>query len=612
MVLFSTFLSKYESSILTIPCIGKFIEVWREKEAALQNTRLTRLLLANSAHEVRTPLNAIINYLEIALEGSLDQETRDNLAKSHSASKSLIYVINDLLDLTKTEEGQHLTVQETFELSNCIDEATDPFRADAKRKGIEYQITKHPGLPKFVRGDNRRVRQAITNVTANAIAHTTSGYVNVDVLVVEVREDRSVTIQIVIEDSGCGMNPQQQEALFRDLEQVTTEGSALQATNDEKDKKMKVLGLGLAVVARVIRNEGGQLRLRSKEGEGSQFIIQLPFQLPDELPDAEGAGSTHSAISYTYELSSTKSLPLAQENEILLVDHSKLPTTDAISLGRQSLDSRRSGMSQDGSQKSDADRLIDAIKTPLSLQDKVGDRDIEYFSAKALSSTASNRISNTSLGSFTNFTIPLNETPTQAISSNLTDEDLGAAKVRDSKVPVRAIKVPDEYIDIPSSFKPEKKAAGDISEVDTDATEPKRRPSLVSNTTAESNALHVLVAEDDPINMKILKKRLERAGNSIHHSVNGQDCAETYSDNSTAFDVVLMDMQVGNSSFLDASRFFLKMLISLFRCLLWMALPVQRRLEKWKHHPNTRVFRTWPRNAAVFPYSPFQPLWWKS
>ncbi|CRK17687.1 hypothetical protein BN1708_017608, partial [Verticillium longisporum] len=66
---------------------GKFIEVWRQKEAALQSSKLTKLLLANSAHEVRTPLNAIINYLEIALEGSLDQETRDNLAKSHSASK---------------------------------------------------------------------------------------------------------------------------------------------------------------------------------------------------------------------------------------------------------------------------------------------------------------------------------------------------------------------------------------------------------------------------------------------------------------------------------------------------------------------------------------------
>ncbi|KAM0584298.1 hypothetical protein ACHAP6_007492 [Verticillium nonalfalfae] len=99
---------------------GNFIEVWRQKEAALQSSRLTKLLLANSAHEVRTPLNAIINYLEIALEGSLDQETRDNLDKSHSASKSLIYVINDLLDLTKTAEGQNLIKDDIFALSSCI------------------------------------------------------------------------------------------------------------------------------------------------------------------------------------------------------------------------------------------------------------------------------------------------------------------------------------------------------------------------------------------------------------------------------------------------------------------------------------------------------------
>ncbi|KAH8129002.1 hypothetical protein FP744_10007553 [Trichoderma asperellum] len=509
---------------------GKFIEVWREKEAALQNTRLTRLLLANSAHEVRTPLNAIINYLEIALEGSLDQETRDNLAKSHSASKSLIYVINDLLDLTKTEEGQHLVVQETFDLATCVDEAVDPFRTDAKRKNIEYQVTKHPGLPRFVQGDSRRVRQVITNVTANAIAHTTSGFVNVDVLVAEVREDRQVTIQIVIEDSGCGMNPSQIEALFRDLEQVSTEGSALQPANDGRDtnQELKTLGLGLAVVARTIRNAGGQLRLKSKEGEGSQFVIRLPFQLPEESSDAEGAGNN--PISSTYDISATKSLPLAQENEILLLDHSKGSTIDSISLGRQSIDSRRSGVSQDGSQKSDADRLIDAIKTPLALQDK----DTEYFSSKAHLTSASNKISNTS---FTSLSAPSNEPP------SLPDEDLGTAKVRDTKVPVRAIKVPDEYIDMPSSFRQEKKA-GSISEADTDATESKHLPNLISSAAADNSTLHVLIAEDDPINMKILTKRLERAGNSIHHSVNGQDCASTYNDNSSAFDVVLMDMQM--------------------------------------------------------------------
>lgn len=184
---------------------GKFIEVWRQKEAALQNSRLTKLLLANSAHEVRTPLNAIINYLEIALEGSLDQETRDNLARSHSASKSLIYVINDLLDLTKTEEGQELIKDEIFDLPACIKEATESFKKDAERKGIRYEVIEHDGLPKFVYGDQRRVRQAVANVTANAIEHTSEGSVKIECYTTWT-EGNKARVEIVVEDTGRGMS----------------------------------------------------------------------------------------------------------------------------------------------------------------------------------------------------------------------------------------------------------------------------------------------------------------------------------------------------------------------------------------------------------------------
>ncbi|KAL7938719.1 hypothetical protein V8C35DRAFT_288985 [Trichoderma chlorosporum] len=518
---------------------GKFIEVWREKEAALQNTRLTRLLLANSAHEVRTPLNAIINYLEIALEGSLDQETRDNLAKSHSASKSLIYVINDLLDLTKTEEGQNLAVMETFELPNCVNEALDPFRIDAERKEIEYQVTHHPGLPRFVLGDSRRVRQVITNITANAIAHTTSGYVNVDIYVAEVKDDGRVVVEIVVEDSGSGMTPLQMDGLFRDLEQVGTEELQLRSPFGEsgKPQELKTLGLGLAVVARTLRNAGGQLRLKSKEGEGSRFVIQLPFELPDESPGSVEDGSTNGPISPNKEIPTSKSLPLAQEGEILLIDPSK-SIGDAASIGRQSIESRRSGVSQDGSQKSDADRLIDAIKTPLSLKET----DSEYFTPKAQMPITSNPAGNASVSNPTS--APFSHTRTMSFS----DEDLGTARIRDTKMPVRAIKVPDEFIDIPSAPQrsaPQHKKTGSVSEADTDTTESKRLPGSVKSVAAsEGNSLSVLVAEDDPINMKILIKRLERSGNTIETAVNGEICAAIYSEKSSAFDVVLMDMQM--------------------------------------------------------------------
>ncbi|KAL7910800.1 hypothetical protein GGI35DRAFT_324848 [Trichoderma velutinum] len=512
---------------------GKFIEVWREKEAALQNTRLTRLLLANSAHEVRTPLNAIINYLEIALEGSLDQETRENLAKSHSASKSLIYVINDLLDLTKTEEGQNLVVQETFELANCINEALDPFRTDAERKEIDYQVKHHPGLPRFVLGDSRRVRQVITNITANAIAHTTSGYVSVDIFVADVREDGQVVVEIVVEDSGSGMTPLQMDGLFRDLEQVGTEEFDLRAPFEQNNgpQELKTLGLGLAVVARTIRNAGGQLRLKSKEGEGSRFVIQLPFQLPDESPNSDGDGSLNGPISSSKDVSASKSSPLAQQSEILLIDPSKT-VGDGASVERRSVDSWRSGVSQDGSQKSDADRLIDAIKTPLSLKEK----DSEYFTPKAQTSITSNPTS-------ASFSIPTSAPHAPDLTNNTAEDDLGTAKIRDTKMPVRAIKVPDEFIDIPRA--PQHKRTASNSEVDTDATETKRPSSTIKSAAASgSNALCVLVAEDDPINMKILIKRLERSGNTIHTAVNGEICAAIYSESSSVFDVVLMDMQM--------------------------------------------------------------------
>lgn len=199
---------------------GKFIEVWRQKEAALQNSRLTKLLLANSAHEVRTPLNAIINYLEIALEGSLDQETRDNLARSHSASKSLIYVINDLLDLTKTEEGNDLVKDECFDFVACFREATEPFQKESARKGIDYEVTEHSGLPNLVYGDQRRVRQAITNVTANAVEHTKQGHVKVECYCTSV-EGQKVRVEIVVEDTGDGMSKSILSACISAFFQIT-------------------------------------------------------------------------------------------------------------------------------------------------------------------------------------------------------------------------------------------------------------------------------------------------------------------------------------------------------------------------------------------------------
>lgn len=543
--------------------LGKFIEVWRQKEAALQSSNLTRLLLANSAHEVRTPLNAIINYLEIALEGTLDQETRENLARSHSASKSLIYVINDLLDLTKTEEGQNLVKDDVFDLSTCIRDATESFYIDAKRKGIKYSVTQHPGLPQQVHGDERRIRQAITNVTANAVTHTTTGHVSVEVFVADVK-DRQVIIEFVVEDTGAGMSGRQLDALFRDLEQVSTEESPLPAPKVEKEAEIRTLGLGLAIVARIVRNMSGQLRLKSELGQGSRFVIQIPFLLPEEQPQEVseyGTALSQMTRSSNPVVSAPESLKAAPEGEIMLVNRSSITNliSQAEGLADQgSLGSHRSGGSfaSHTSNRSDAERLINAIRTPLSLGEDEKEPEYPIFEpAPPRPTTAGSSIGTSAARSLQMRASSPRRRPLQGPehvvypqSEPIFGLGAGFADVRDSKTPIRAVRIPDEYTDIPR----QSKDTESLKSVEQAFKEPAgfqqkaRTNSIVSATTQATDQLQlqVLVAEDDPINMKILRKRLERAGHGVHHTANGEDCATVYREKSPSFDVVLMDMQV--------------------------------------------------------------------
>lgn len=553
-----------ETSAVLCLVYGKFIEVWRQKEAALQNSRLTRLLLANSAHEVRTPLNAIINYLEIALEGSLDQETRDNLARSHSASKSLIYVINDLLDLTATEEGNDLIKDEMFDLPACIREATKPFENDARRKGIAYDVVEYPGLPQYVFGDQRRVRQAVTNITANAMQHTTAGSVRIELYVSEVQDGRA-RIEIAVEDTGRGMNESKVDALFRDLEQVTTELDPDTGNSEQehgKPQNTKTLGLGLAVVARIVRNMGGQLRVKSAEGNGSRFVIQLPFDLRSDEPSE--VGSTKKSLTASSVASVSTSIPQSTDGEVTLVDMGS--TTSAHGGGgglseRKSFDetgsikSQQSAMSRASARStaSNADRLIDALQSPVP----IGRRDSEGSQRRALNRSMSGL--SQAGGSASPFAHsssdmvgkpPLPPTANAPPFPQASDDGItpssgaGVAYVKDARTPIKPVKVPDteEYRDITTTYD---------SRDHTDASgrlETKSQKSIQKPAAAppanERVQLNLLIAEDDPINMTILRKRLERSGHKVFHAVNGEECAAMYAERSDAFDVVLMDMQV--------------------------------------------------------------------
>jgi signal transduction histidine kinase/CheY-like chemotaxis protein len=525
---------------------GKFIDVWRQKEAALQNSQLTRLLLANSAHEVRTPLNAIINYLEIALEGQLDQETRDNLTKSHSASKSLIYVINDLLDLTKTEEGGSLIKGEIFNLKETLKEATDMFAGDAKRKNLAYKVIEHPGVPQRCIGDQGRVRQAISNIIVNAIQHTTEGSITVEMYVASWPEPNFVEVEVAVTDTGKGMNAEKLDQLFNQLEQVQSESEAADFFDTPKDtpqrqltekKEEGSLGLGLALVSRIIRNMNGQLRLKSEEGKGSRFVIQFPFDLP--------SSETEQQSSHSSEDTTTPQPPETPQGERTLVARTPSRTGSIASDEKRphnrssmnSINSRSStgahSFNSGSSGKSDVDRMIETIQAPHRLYD---DRNSFSGSSKSMRPMLTKRnshgpqLSSPCLARSKSLELPAPAEKVPEHQRELASSVHGEQQLPFSVTPLKPIKVPD---DVASSVVEQQKP-GFVEEIEE---EPKEEP-------VSTQHMRVLVAEDDPVNSRIIKKRLEKIGHTVTLTVNGEECAAAFGETPRDFDVVLMDMQM--------------------------------------------------------------------
>ena len=430
-----------------------FVEVWQQKEAALQSTQLMRLLLANSAHEFRTPLNAIINYLEIALDGSLAQETRENLSRSHSASKSLIYIINDLLDLTNAENGHSLIKDEVFNLSETLSEATDIFWEEARQKHVDVHIVQHSQLP-LVLGDQRRVRQVITNLISNAVQHTPSGCVTIESCILpDKSESGKIAVEVAIHDTGAGMSQETVEALFCELEQVSNRDYILnrcKAKSAKGGESKNILGLGLALVARIVRNMNGQLSVKSEKDEGSCFKIRLKFPLPfgggEFLPlqELHLDGRQPEAASECQSMSSGQ-----DENR---------------SCGKDLFPSADSG-------------------SPVNISAKTDEGQFEHPAKPDTTPT------------WLPLLEPVHNKPTR-------------------KTPAPEV-TPVPPANLPQSTKP-----------------------------SDSQSLHILVAEDDPINSTIVKKRLTKSGHTVHMTGNGKECASAYASEPGVFDAVLMDLQV--------------------------------------------------------------------
>lgn len=276
---------------------GKFIQVWREKQSAMASNQLTAILLSNTSHAVRTPLSQIINTLELALSGDIDQDTRNMLENSHQASRALLFHVHDLLDLTRIETGNETAFSDPFDLRQSIHDAVRLYRTESARRNIDFRVNLDDKLPQFVIGDSRKVKTVISNLVANSVKYTEKGWIEVYCGLAPVQPKASthsrspsvsasasasasdggeeeealvksgyVALEFVIADTGSGIPTDKLQAMF-----VTLEGAdELQQTAEPTG-----LGLGLAVVARIVEQLAGQLRAESEVGVGSRFFFTV-------------------------------------------------------------------------------------------------------------------------------------------------------------------------------------------------------------------------------------------------------------------------------------------------------------------------------------------------
>jgi two-component system, NtrC family, sensor kinase len=219
--------------------------------------------LANMSHELRTPLNAIIGFSEVLGErmfGELNEKQEEYLKDIHASGQHLLSLINDILDLSKIEAGRMELEPTDFNLPTTLDNALTLVRERAGRRGIALGLTVDERL-ELIRADERKVRQVMLNLLSNAIKFTPEGG-RIEVRAVPV--DRMV--EISVSDTGAGIAPEDQEAIFEEFRQVGTAA-----------KKVEGTGLGLALSRKFVELHGGRIWVKSEVGAGSTFTFTIPM-----------------------------------------------------------------------------------------------------------------------------------------------------------------------------------------------------------------------------------------------------------------------------------------------------------------------------------------------
>ncbi|MEM9618052.1 MAG: ATP-binding protein [Pseudomonadota bacterium] len=270
----------------------------RSEKKAIDAERSKSDFVADISHELRTPLNGIIGMHRLALDGKLSQEQRERIEMADEAAEALLTLVNDILDLSQIEADKFQLEEKTFSVRRLLDSVTTLMSPACLEKGLSLDISIDQDVPQWIKGDKDRLRQILFNIVGNAIKFTDRGGVCVFVTTTRVEGD-TISLNIVVEDTGIGMSKETLERLFERYSRA----------NDEASKRIGGAGLGLSISKRLAVAMGGDITVTSEPDVGSAFDIHIKCQ-----------ESTQPLTSPTQECAPPDFEPLS----ILVADDNKL------------------------------------------------------------------------------------------------------------------------------------------------------------------------------------------------------------------------------------------------------------------------------------------------